>query len=135
MISHVFIGISDFNRSLNFYTQVMAELSLVLKFNEPDKPWAAWESTTAPRPLFLIGKPYNGHEASVGNGQMIALLAPTREAVDLAYGKALSNGGSSEGAPGLRPQYHENYYGAYFRDPDGNKIGVCCHEPSIKRMR
>ena len=128
MISHVFIGISNFDRALNFYSPVMAELGLILKFSEPDKPWAAWVSNSAPRPLFLIGKPYDGQEASVGNGQMIALLAPTREVVDLAYRKALSNGGSCEGAPGLRPHYHENYYGAYFRDPDGNKIGVCCHE-------
>lgn len=127
MISHFFIGISHFDRALNFYSQVMAEQGLILKFSDPDKSWAAWVSTTSLRPLFLIGKPYDGQAASVGNGQMIALLAPTREAVELAYRKALSNGGSSEGPPGLRPQYHEYYYGAYFRDPDGNKLGVCCH--------
>ncbi|MES2048604.1 MAG: VOC family protein [Pseudomonadota bacterium] len=128
MISHVFIGISDFERALSFYSQVMEELGLILKFSEPDRPWAAWVSSSAPRPLFLIGKPYDGQAASVGNGQMIALLAPNRETVNLAYSKAISNGGTCEGPPGLRPQYHENYYGAYFRDPDGNKIGVCCHE-------
>jgi catechol 2,3-dioxygenase-like lactoylglutathione lyase family enzyme len=135
MISHVFIGISDFDRALDFYSQVMAELGLTLKFSEPEKPWAAWVSATAARPLFLIGRPYDGQETSVGNGQMVALLAPTREAVDLAYSKAISNGGTCEGPPGLRPQYHENYYGAYFRDLDGNKIGICCHESPINRVR
>jgi predicted lactoylglutathione lyase len=66
--------------------------------------------------------------ATVGNGQMVALLAPSRDAVDRAYEMALAHDGSSEGAPGLRPEYHANYYGAYFRDVDGNKICVCCHD-------
>ncbi len=44
---------------------------------------------------------------------------------------ALGNGGTCEGPPGLRPQYHDNYYGAYFRDPDGNKICVACHAPAV----
>jgi predicted lactoylglutathione lyase len=80
------------------------------------------------RPLFIIGAPYDGNSASVGNGQMIALLAPTRAAVDGAYALALENGGSCEGAPGLRLEYHPDYYGAYFRDTDGNKLCVCCHD-------
>ena len=49
--------------------------------------------------------------------------------MDRAYAVALANGGTSEGAPGLRPEYHEHYYGAYFRDPDGNKLCVACHSP------
>ena len=51
--------------------------------------------------------------------------------VDQAFAIALANGGTSEGAPGLRPEYHEHYYGAYFRDPDGNKLCVACHLPPI----
>jgi predicted lactoylglutathione lyase len=84
----------------------------------------------AARPLFLIGKPFNGLAASPGNGQMIALLAASRKMVDLAHAIALSAGATCEGPPGLRPQYHENYYGAYFRDLDGNKLCVCCHDPA-----
>jgi predicted lactoylglutathione lyase len=80
------------------------------------------------RPLFVIGSPYNGEMATAGNGQMIALLAPTRAGVDNAYASALKNGGRCEGAPGLRPEYHADYYGAYFRDADGNKMCVCCHD-------
>ncbi len=58
---------------------------------------------------------------------MVALLAASRQIVDRAHAYALAQGGADEGAPGLRPQYHPNYYGAYFRDPDGNKICVVCH--------
>ena len=58
---------------------------------------------------------------------MVAFLAESRAIVDQAFSIALANGGTSEGLPGLRPEYHEHYYGAYFRDPDGNKLCVACH--------
>jgi catechol 2,3-dioxygenase-like lactoylglutathione lyase family enzyme len=128
MISHIFIGVSDFERALHFYSAVLGELGLALKFSEPEKPWAGWVAADSPRPLFLIGRPYNGQNASPGNGQMVALLAPSRAAVESAYAKALANGARCEGAPGLRPHYHPNYFGAYFRDADGNKICVCIHD-------
>lgn len=128
MISHVFIGVSEFDRGFKFYSAVTNALGLRLKFCEADKQWAGWHAVDAPRPLLLIGKPFNGQVAQPGNGQMIALLARNRAVVDLAHVTALANGGSCDGPPGLRPQYHANYYGAYFRDPDGNKICVCCHD-------
>lgn len=62
--------------------------------------------------------------ATWGNGWMVALAAPTREAVDAAHAKALELGGFDEGAPGIRAHYAPDYYGAYFRDPEGNKICV-----------
>ncbi len=58
---------------------------------------------------------------------MIALLAQSRPVVDLCHALAIEHGGVCEGDPGLRPEYHPSYYGAYFRDPDGNKLCVCCH--------
>ena len=128
MISHVHVGVTDFDRAFVFYAGVMDALGFPLKFCERDRPWAGWMPTAAARPLFLIGRPENGDGAAPGNGQMIALLAPTRTAVDACHAKALASGGRDEGPPGLRPQYHPNYYGAYFRDPDGNKICVCCHD-------
>jgi catechol 2,3-dioxygenase-like lactoylglutathione lyase family enzyme len=115
MLSHVHIGITSFERASVFYSRVMESLGFALKFVEPEIPWAGWKPSDADRPLFLVGSPFNGEAASPGNGQMAALLAPDREAVDRA--------------PGLRPQYHVHYYGAYFRDPNGNKICVCCHTP------
>jgi lactoylglutathione lyase len=58
---------------------------------------------------------------------MVAFQAGSRAQVDAAYEIALAHGGTSEGKPGLRPEYHANYYGAYFRDPDGNKLCVASH--------
>lgn len=127
MLSHVFIGVTDFERAYAFYAALMAQLDLPLKFRDEARPWAGWMPAGAPRPLFLIGRPLEG-EAACGNGQMAALLAPTRAAVERAYTTALAHGGRCEGQPGLRPEYHPHYYGAYFRDPDGNKLCVCCHQ-------
>lgn len=129
MLSHVHLGITDFERAFAFYSPLMEVLGLALRFRQPDKPWAGWQQPGVTRPLFLIGRPYDGCPPSPGNGQMVALLARDRATVDRAYAAALAAGGTDEGAPGLRPEYHPNYYGAYFRDPDGNKLCVCCHDP------
>jgi catechol 2,3-dioxygenase-like lactoylglutathione lyase family enzyme len=129
MISHVCVGISDFERAFAFYSAVMAPLGHALKFSEPQNAWAAWKAKDSDRPLFIIGAPYNNAAAAAGNGQMIALLAPSRKAVADCHCAAIAHGGTCEGPPGLRPHYHPNYFGAYFRDPDGNKLGVCCHDP------
>lgn len=130
MLSHVHVGIGDFERAFAFYSAVMEELGNELRFREPAQSWAGWRPPAAARPLFLIGRPFDGGPAASGNGQMAALLAPDRAAVDRAYRAALMAGGTSEGEPGLRPQYHPDYYGAYVRDPDGNKLCVCCHDPA-----
>ena len=128
MLSHVHIGVTDFQRAFAFYSAVMDALGFPLKFSEQEKRWAAWKPANAERPHFLIGQPYNGAPATPGNGQMIALLASSRDAVEKCYELAIANGGRSDGAPGLRPHYHPDFYGAYFRDLDGNKLCVCCHE-------
>ena len=133
MISHVCIGINNFERAQAFYAAALAPLGHVLKFSEPEKSWSAWKPKDADRPLFIICAPYDGAAAAPGNGQMVALLAPSRKAVDECHAAALAHGGRCEGPPGLRPHYHPNYYGAYFRDPDGNKLCVCCHQPEPGR--
>ena len=127
MFSHIFIGVTDFDSALEFYRHVMGALGLPERFCERGRPWAGWQTPGSVRPLFLIGTPYDGHAHQAGNGQMIAFSAADRPTVDRVYGIALSKGGTAEGAPGLRPEYHANYYGAYFRDPDGNKLCVVCH--------
>jgi catechol 2,3-dioxygenase-like lactoylglutathione lyase family enzyme len=129
MISHIFIGITSFERAFDFYAPLMASLGLRPKFSDAGKGWAGWVDADAPRPLFVIALPFDGHPAQAGNGQMTALLAPGRAAVDQAHAIALAHGGACEGPPGPRPHYHADYYGAYFRDPDGNKLCVCCHAP------
>jgi catechol 2,3-dioxygenase-like lactoylglutathione lyase family enzyme len=128
MISHVYIGVNNFPRAFDFYSKIMDSLGFVLKFSEAENVWAGWVRPGEARPLVLIGRPYDGGAASPGNGQMVALLAPNRRAVDLSYATAIALGGIDEGRPALRVHYHPNYYGAYFRDPDGNKLCVCCHE-------
>lgn len=104
MFSHIFTSVTDFKRAHRFYAALMDVLGLEQRFFDEAKPWA-------------------------GNGQMVAFNAATRAVVDAAYAAALAHGGLSEGAPGLRPEYHPHYYGAYFRDPDNNKMCVACHAP------
>ena len=132
MFSHTHTGVTDFERAFAFYSVVLKELGLVLRFREDDEVanihWAGWQTPDVARPLFLIGKPFDKEAHQVGNGQMVAFLATSREQVRRVYETALANGGTCEGAPGLRPHYHSNYYGAYFRDTEGNKVCVACHE-------
>jgi lactoylglutathione lyase len=129
MFSHVTVGITEFDRALAFYLPVMAVLGLRHRFSDPDVPRACWQPAEGGRPLFLITVPENGAPMAPGNGTMAAFLALNRETVRQVHAAALAHGGSDEGAPGLRPQYHADYYGAYFRDPDGNKLAVACHGP------
>ena len=130
MFSHIFIGVSDFPRALAFYRALIPVLGVQERFCEPGRPWAGWQSSPDPRPLLLIGTPFDGQPHTPGNGAMTAFMASSRAMVDLAHAAALANGGRCEGPPGLRPEYHANYYGAYFRDLDGNKLGVCYHNPA-----
>ena len=69
MLSHVCIGIHDFDRAFSFYTEVMSALGHELKFRELDRPWAGWMAKGQPRPLFIIGTPNDGNPAQSGNGR------------------------------------------------------------------
>ena len=104
MFSHVMVGVSDFDRAMAFYRPLMAVLEVQFRFMEDDRPWAGWQSSPEPRPLFLIGRPHNLLPHAPGNGQMVAFLAHTRAKVDEAYAVALKHGGTCEGPPGLRPR-------------------------------
>lgn len=128
MISHIHIGTSNLLRAVEFYDVVLKPLNIRRKFVEEENGWAGWKSDVADRPLFLVGRPFNGAQSSAGNGAMVALLSPSRRTVDLCYEKALKAGATDEGKPGLRPNYHSEYYGAYFRDLDDNKVCICCHD-------
>ena len=129
MFSHVCVGVTDFDRALNFYERLFAVLGIERRFYDANVPWAGWHSAGGSRPYFIISKPFNDGPHEAGNGQMSAFLASSREQVRQAHAAALAAGGTCEGEPGLRPHYHANYFGAYFRDPDGNKLCVVCHEP------
>ena len=79
---------------------------------------------------FWVVRPYDKGTASPGNGVTVAFDAASRQAVDAFYAAAIAAGGIDAGAPGLRTHYHPDYYGAYVRDLDGNKICAVCHHPS-----
>ena len=109
--------------STGFYAGLMEILGHRQCFADKEKAWAAWQPAAGGRPLLIIAKPFDGGTASPGNGQMTAFEVFSRALVDEAHTYALrEQGGHDEGAPGLRPHYHPNYYGAYFRNPDGNTM-------------
>nr|WP_149538310.1 VOC family protein [Siccirubricoccus phaeus] len=126
MFSHVTIGTHDLARAAAFYDAVLAPLGLRrLALEVPG--WAAWEKPGSPA-RFWVGKPANGLPASWGNGAMTAFIAPSRAAVAAGHAAGLAAGGLDEGAPGLRPHYAPDYYGAYLRDPGGNKLHLVCRD-------
>ncbi len=124
MFSHLTIGTHDLERAIAFYDAVLKPLGI---HRVPSKfaTWAAWQRPGEAVKLW-VGKPVNGLPASWGNGWMAAFTAPSRAAVDAAHAAAMAGGGYDEGAPGLRPHFAPDYYGAYVRDPDGNKLHFVC---------
>jgi catechol 2,3-dioxygenase-like lactoylglutathione lyase family enzyme len=123
MIDHTSIEVSDLKRSKAFYKAALSQLGYkilsefmtpegkqIIGFGQPDKP------------DFWISEGPTRHEIH------LAFRAPDREAVTRFYHFALKLGGKDDGAPGLRPEYHENYFGAFVLDPDGNSIEAVCHD-------
>ena len=117
MLSHVSLGTNDAARAAAFYDPVLAVLG-IRRLGERDGSLDYGTSTM----FFSLEKPTDGRQASVGNGVHIAFMADGRAMVDEFYRTALANGGSDAGPPGLRPEYDAHYYGAFVRDPDGNKL-------------
>lgn len=128
MISHITLGTNDLERATAFYSPIMEMLGLQRVPAERSKSFVMWTGADSFRPMVALTTPQNGEPHHPGNGQMLALLAPDRETVARVHAAALEAGGEDEGAPGLRPQYHSNYFGAYFRDLDGNKLCIVCHD-------
>ncbi|NIZ11617.1 VOC family protein [Pseudooceanicola sp. HF7] len=125
MISHVTIAISDFDRALAFYRPLMRRLGIEESWLRPGEE-ASFRPPGQARPLFFLTRPFEG-APHPGNGPMVAFLAQDRATVRDVYEMAITAGATDEGRPDLRPHYHPDFYGAYFRDLDGNKICVACH--------
>jgi len=124
MFSHIILGARDLARLTAFYDAVLAPLGLV-RVDEPDDGGPAGSMWVLPGrgwPQFFVQLPFNGLPATWGNGTQVSFAAPSRVAVDAAWRALVENGGFDEGGPGLRPGYGEDYYGAYGRDPEGNKL-------------
>ncbi len=123
MFSHVVLGARDVSRMATFYDAVFACLGIDRVSADANGAWVAWRrpGTNA---AFYVGLPFDGQPATTGNGSMNAFLAPSHETVRASHAAALAAGGSDAGPPGMRPQYAADYYGAYMRDPEGNKLHV-----------
>jgi catechol 2,3-dioxygenase-like lactoylglutathione lyase family enzyme len=134
MFAYICLGSNDLVRSAKFYDATLAVLGYRRcdTAAESETSWNGWvgwgiyEEAGAVQDALWICKPYDGQPASVGNGGMVALWANSWRAVEAFHAAALAFGGSSEGAPGLRPLYNPDFYAAYVRDPDGNKLAVVC---------
>jgi catechol 2,3-dioxygenase-like lactoylglutathione lyase family enzyme len=127
-IDHVSVGVSNMKRSKAFYDAALAPLGMKPIYPvEINGQLVGVGYGEAQQPTFWIQLPINGQRASMGNGVHIAFRSATRAQVDAFFLAALEQGGVEDGRPGLRTEYHPDYYGAFVRDPDGNKIEACSH--------
>lgn len=128
MIGYTMVGTNDVEQALKFYEPLMTEMGFDPRYR--DEHLASWGRTGDDTfPVFFVGQPFDGEPASVGNGAMTAFRFDDNAAlVDRLHALALKNGGSDEGAPGFRPHYGDGFYGAYVRDPDGNKLAFVCYD-------
>jgi len=120
MIDHVSIAARDLQVSARFYEPLLATLGMTKLRDWPDTAVGYGKKY----PEFWINRRKDMAPVAADSGVHICLRAPSTQAVDAFHAAALAAGGSCDGAPGLRAHYHENYYAAFIRDPDGNRIEV-----------
>jgi catechol 2,3-dioxygenase-like lactoylglutathione lyase family enzyme len=132
MFTYICLGTNDLARATRFYDAVLGTLGLSrcdVSAEAGWDDWAGWgtyEQAGAVQLALWVCRPFNGKPATAGNGTMIGLQAKSWQQVQGFHAAALAHGGVSEGAPGIRPQYNPDFYAAYVRDPDGNKLAVVC---------
>lgn len=120
MIGYITLGTNNFEKAVAYYDELLALLG-ASRFMESET-FIAW-ATSPDSPAFSVTKPFDGNEACIGNGVMIALQVDSTDEVDAFYNKAIELGGTDEGKPGERM---EGFYAGYFRDLDGNKLNAFC---------
>lgn len=120
MIGYTCVGTNDLDKAVHFYSELLGLLG-AKPFFKTDRG-VGW-GVAPDQPMFSVLKPFDGQAATVGNGCMVALSAANPEQVQALHAKALALGGTDEGTPGPRG---EKFYGAYFRDLDGNKLAAFC---------
>jgi catechol 2,3-dioxygenase-like lactoylglutathione lyase family enzyme len=128
MLDHVGFAVSDLERARKFYQQTLSPLGIMLIYDitvEQTDGEAYLGFGEDQRPYFWVG---TGRR--FGGNIHVAFLAETRDLVDKFHAAGLKAGGKDNGAPGLRPHYHQNYHGAFVLDPDGNNIEAVCHRPA-----
>jgi catechol 2,3-dioxygenase-like lactoylglutathione lyase family enzyme len=132
MLTYVYFGTNDLERATRFYDATLTLLGMRRcvtgdpAWDRISAGWGIYEDDGARELAFWIGKPIDARPATTGNGSMVAFRARSWKEVDDFHATALAHGGSSEGAPGLRPHYNPDFYAAYVRDPDGNKVAAVC---------
>lgn len=126
MLLYTTVGTNDLARAGRFYDAVLPFLGYRRQKEAPGE--IGYGADDDVRCRFWVVEPFNREPATFGNGVTIALVGPTRAAVDAFHAAALSQGGTDEGAPGLRP-FHASFYAAFVRDHDGNKIVAVCETP------
>jgi catechol 2,3-dioxygenase-like lactoylglutathione lyase family enzyme len=120
MLDHIGLRVSDYAASKRFFERALAPLGyeVMMEFGGATAGFGA-----AGKPDFWISA------GSAGTPVHIAFASPDRASVDAFHEAALAAGARDNGAPGLRPQYHPHYYGAFVYDRDGNNIEAVCHDP------
>ncbi len=132
MFTYICLGTNDIERGARFYDATLGALGLSRCDVADETNWDGWigwgtyENHGAKEIALWLCGPHNGRAATVGNGTMVAFQALSWAQVQAFHAAALANGGSSEGEPGLRPRYDPDFYAAYVRDPDGNKLAAVC---------
>jgi hypothetical protein len=132
MLGYITIGANDVGRSGRFYAAVLGQLGYVMTEHADGIEFVA-PVTSAPSPAspaVYVRKPFDGREATVGNGSMTAFQAPTHDVVRAVHAAGIEAGGTDEGAPGFRADYSAHFYVGYLRDPLGNKIAIFCADPA-----
>lgn len=120
MIGYVTLGTNDLDRAAGFYDALYAHMGGKRIFDM--NGFISW-GTGMDKPALSITRPFDGNDATVGNGVMVALFANSPADVDAIYAKAMELGAQDEGKPGDRGQ---GFYAGYFRDLDGNKLNAFC---------
>ena len=123
MIGYVTVGSNEIDKARGFYDSLMPVIGAkrIMEFGDNFTMYG----TSLGQPGLAVCKPYDGNAATAGNGNMAAIVLKTRGQVDAIHAKALELGGTCEGPPGLRGEEGDQaFYGAYFRDLDGNKLAA-----------
>ena len=114
------------HRSIQFYDALLNPLGIRRREQEAaqDEFIACYKTDSPDNLLFFVVKPFDEQATTPGNGALVAFQAKNTSQVDQCYEAGMSKGGVDEGKPGPRPNYSQGYYGAYLRDPDGNKVHI-----------
>ena len=132
MIGYVTLGSDNMPRARAYYDELFGSIGAkrIMEFGDEAGGFTMW-GTGFDKPGLAVTNPYNKNPAVAGNGNMTAIAMDSRAKVDGFYGKALELGGTCEGPPGVRGEEGpQAFYGAYFRDLDGNKLAAFCIGPA-----